>query len=259
LNSHLNRKVPCIIDEIPVINNDNTSNACKFCNKTYASKSNLTRHQKTCDIDKNTGAIMAMLLKNEETNKEILKRLDTPSTTSTQINYIDNRKNVYFNIKMSKFGEENLERIDSRQVSDIILHDHGNYVPQMIKIIHCNPDLPEFHNIYFDPINETIMIYDEAPDQNNTLTWQLRDVEEISMLLAQQAHRYYKSFPLIQNMVRGSLAEKTFLENFEKIGATKNQEWVTPESIEKNKQALTTMAKNPAFRREIMDLPIEMK
>jgi len=254
LNSHLSRKVSCIVDEVPIIEHGNKENRCKFCNKLYTTRSNLLRHQKKCDIDKNSGSIMALLLKNEEQNKEILRRLDEQAkNSSNHINIIDNRKTVYFNINMVKFGNENLDKIDSKQVSDIIIHDHDNYVPQMIKIIHCNPDLPEFHNIYYDPINETIMIYDEAPDRNNTLTWQLRDIEEISLLLAQQAHKYYKSYPLIQNVPKGSLAEKKFLENFEKVGNSKNAElWTTPESIEKNKKVLTTLAKNSNFRKEIM-------
>ncbi len=67
LNTHKNRKTPCIIREISY-DQLNSPTRCVHCNKTFSSKGNLKKHLQSCAI-KIKGIKIALI--NETVNKEI--------------------------------------------------------------------------------------------------------------------------------------------------------------------------------------------
>jgi hypothetical protein len=67
LNTHLNKKTPCIFDE----NNENGIK-CEFCTNSFSTKSSLNRHMDRCVVRKNP----ELLLKHIEHQKEIIQQKD---------------------------------------------------------------------------------------------------------------------------------------------------------------------------------------
>ena len=67
LNTHLNKKTPCISDE-----NNKDGIECEFCNNVYSTNSNLKRHYTRCVVRKNP----ELLLKHIEHQKEIIQQKD---------------------------------------------------------------------------------------------------------------------------------------------------------------------------------------
>ena len=70
LARHMKRKTPCAPEEVPVIIGENNENRCQFCNNTYSTKSNLKRHQQTCDKDNNMEVMVKLLLTKVDTMHE---------------------------------------------------------------------------------------------------------------------------------------------------------------------------------------------
>ena len=125
LARHKKRKTPCAPEEVPVIQEDNPDNRCQFCNNTYASKSNLKRHQKTCDKDKNMQVIMDLMVKKMDTmaeqNKLLVEKVDNMSKQliipdQTTINN-DNRQ---LNIQFVNFPIQDMSTIDMKEILRIV-------------------------------------------------------------------------------------------------------------------------------------------
>ena len=67
LNVHLNKKVPCILEE-----NNEDKIKCDFCNVGFASNSNLNKHLGRCVVRKNP----ELLLKHIEKQNKLLLQKD---------------------------------------------------------------------------------------------------------------------------------------------------------------------------------------
>ena len=67
LDKHLNRRVPCVNEEL-----DDNSIRCKFCNNKFATQSSLNRHLNTCVVRKTPD----LLIKQLEHKDEIIQQKD---------------------------------------------------------------------------------------------------------------------------------------------------------------------------------------
>ena len=136
---HINKKQPCgpgpkEIIKIPI------DIVCKYCNKLFATKEILSRHQKDSCKHKNA------IIKDEnkilrEKNKELERKLKEKPTTTIN--------NQTFNIYINNYEDTNMEKITDKIYNKIIRDSDEAYqiIPMLIKHIHCNPDIPENHNI----------------------------------------------------------------------------------------------------------------
>lgn len=139
LSKHLNRKFPCIQ------NVQQTSDLyCYICNKQFKHKSSLSRHISTCDGE-------CIIDKKFINNTYIDKRA---------INNTNNNLNVDGDVKVVKFGNENLSYI-SDDLFKQILGRGFRAVGALIEHSHFNKKHSENHNIYIANIrDEYIVIYD---------------------------------------------------------------------------------------------------
>ncbi len=131
---HINRKKICgsgvrELVEIPV------EIICEFCEKEFTIKSNLERHIKnTCkqkDIIKD--------IKIKELEKKIKELEKRPITINNIIN----------NIQVNNYENTSLDKLTDKIYNKIIKDADEPYqiIPRLIKHIHCNPSIPENHNI----------------------------------------------------------------------------------------------------------------
>jgi hypothetical protein len=135
VQNHINRKNKCTgSDKKAEIVELSIDIICEFCNKTYASMLNLTRHLKTCKVKKHN--------KDEEILKlkEKVKILEALNKKPTTIN--NNQININLAPWNSPALPENVEKYYNEALKKLFLA-----VPTIIKQIHFNKDHPENHNI----------------------------------------------------------------------------------------------------------------
>ena len=122
--------------------NNYNNHKCSFCSYIFTRKSSLIRHLKNrCKI-KNNIAINNVNITNN-------------------INMVNSNNRVINNtIKLVKFGEEDLNKI-SDKVYKMILNKGFQSVPELIKQIHFNDNIPENHNMYISNTrSNNINVYD---------------------------------------------------------------------------------------------------
>jgi len=137
---HINKKQSCgpgikEIIEIPI------EIKCEYCNKLFTTSLHLTRHQKN-----NCKAKIDIL---EEKNKKLERQLKEmekqlkEKSSATTIN--NNTINVYIN----NYENTSLDKITDKVYNEIINDSDEPYqiIPRFIKHLHCNPNIPENHNI----------------------------------------------------------------------------------------------------------------
>jgi hypothetical protein len=120
----------------------NKNNMCKKCNKQFSSYMSLYSHTK-----------------NKVCNK---KQVDATSVNNNTINNntINNNMKVDGDMKLVKFGNENLSYI-SDDLFKSILGRGFKSVEELVDHSHFHPDHPENHNIYIANIkNDYVVIYD---------------------------------------------------------------------------------------------------
>jgi hypothetical protein len=130
---HINKKRSCgpgikEIIEIPI------EITCEYCNKNFASTISLRYHSKNnCKFKDN--------IKDQEIKelKEKIKNLEKRQTVN----------NYGTMIMINNYENTSLEKLTDKIFAKIINDADEAYqiIPRLIKHIHCNPDIPENHNI----------------------------------------------------------------------------------------------------------------
>jgi hypothetical protein len=176
---------------------------CNDCNKTFAKKFNLDRHlDGRCKGNKNNKKILLLEKELSEQNKQILEQnkkieeltkiIETSiikknntensnnicnshnTTNNTQINAdkvdINNVQNN--EIKLVKFGEEDLKMIASEAAKYMTGYEGFR---NLIKDLHFNEDKPENHNVYI-PNNKIKKAY--AYDGRRWMLCNLNEIRE---------------------------------------------------------------------------------
>jgi hypothetical protein len=186
-NRHLNRKYPCKIVDIKYNNIDDISTdnikkqkniqklppklveitaklppktaktggklrkknnknfICEYCNSTFTRLDSLKRHKNyRCKIKKELIIHDNLLKKINKQNNEIIKlKCDTININS---NNIINSNNTT-NIKVLAFGKEDLTKLTD-EVLKRIFNKGFQSVPELIKFLHFNENIPENQNLY---------------------------------------------------------------------------------------------------------------
>jgi len=108
---------------------------CEYCDKNFASFTSLKFHQKNNCKHKNDIII--------EENKQLKEKIKELEQRPTTVNNITN------NIIINNYEDTNLEKLTDKVYNKIIKDSDEAYqiIPRLIKHIHCNPTIPENHNI----------------------------------------------------------------------------------------------------------------
>jgi hypothetical protein len=184
-NRHIGRKNKCksviqLIQNDPVIDPIVDEKTCMDCKKKFSNKSNLRKHindrcKKKINIKESKIEILEKKI--EELTSIVNVKTDNSITNSSKTsnkwilnsnsnnNIINNN-----NIKLLKFGEEDMEKI-TQEVLKYMSGYEGFY--KLIKDLHFDEEKPENHNIYISNSKlKNVCVYDGT-------RWLLRNLEEV--------------------------------------------------------------------------------
>jgi hypothetical protein len=174
LNRHINKKIPCGKEEKEKYDIDNRT--CPYCEVLYASVKGVGKHMKICMlrpseteelkqiiaqlsnklIDQNEKLNNKLNEQNEELKKEIKQLKDAKPITI-------NNNNIQNNIMITPFGKEDLSFLTVKDFTRIL--NKGCYsIPELLKLIHCNDDKPEYRNVYINNYKDEYMFTFDGRD-----------------------------------------------------------------------------------------------
>jgi uncharacterized C2H2 Zn-finger protein len=162
-NRHVYRKFQCEITP---------EFECSYCGKNFTRKYNMIRHMEICVIKKEKDEKMEELMKTLIEMKEELKnnREEINKLKEVPKQIINNTQNNY-NIKIVAYGKENIDRITEKEFKRI-LNRGMNSVPELVKKIHFDKNVPENHNVYISNLRDSyVLTYDGN-------TWRLANRDE---------------------------------------------------------------------------------
>ena len=145
---HMNRKFPCKI-------RGDVKFKCEFCDKIYTTKSNLNRHVNMCS-DKR------MIDMEERIKKEMKEEIEKLKEENKQLQIIQNNtqnNNITQNINIVAYGKEDIT-LTNKDFKSIMRRGMLS-VPDLIRKIHFNEQIPENHNVYISNLrNQYVLMYD---------------------------------------------------------------------------------------------------
>ena len=258
LQAHKNRKNPCVPNEIPVIKGDNEENRCQFCNKTYSNAYSLKRHQnESCDTNKNMQVLLKKIEEQEEKiallKENALLREQLSQQSQTIINNTMNiHQNNYVNVTICSFGSEDFNKLDASKVMQLLRGQVKDFMSKMIEYIHANPDHPERHNVFYDPVRKKAIVL--VPISDTEMSWQTRDFREVSDILTDKIKDHVA--PGNGPYFDLAMKDKDYDTSNNIINIAKHTNWKTDEFVQMNQHSLTTLTKNPSFMNQVKVLDL---
>lgn len=250
LKRHNGRKTPCAPETIPIIKGNNEENKCHLCGKTYTTSFNLRRHQKTCTVKDNPDMLKRLLeeqIKSNELMSKILKNGLGDQITINNNNITNvQQNNLYMNVTVVPFGNENYDKLDQTVVMNLVKNHAAEFIPKMIEYIHTNPDIPEYHNVFYDKELKFAIVY--RPVSDDTKSWVKEDIKEVSDQLTDKIQNHMH--PMQGPYFNIAMQEKdTDIANqIIKIANSPNLKVTT---FEKNKEVLSKLGESEQFMKII--------
>ena len=190
---------------------------CMYCGKVFTKKTNLTRHVKNyCRVLNNE---MSQLKEHneklEEKTKELEAKIEKLSNTIVNNANTINNKTVHGddktvnntthttnNITINSYGNESIGHLSNQYFKNLIGFPYSA-VPKLIKDIHCNPDVPQNHNLKKTNKKDKYIQYYDGND------WKLENKKKMLDNLVEM------TFTILENTVdREDTIEKKHLDRF---------------------------------------------
>ncbi len=173
-NSHIMRIYPCnpkteINDKSNNSKNlEENETQCKYCNKIFSRKDVCLRHEKSnC---KNKKIIECEKMK-EEIKQTVINNFQTVNNFNTINNYQQNNNYNNSNININPFGKEDTSFL-THTVMKNILKNPDSGIPQLIRLIHFNPEIPQNQNVKMQNKKEPYV------NVFNGQNWEVRDKDD---------------------------------------------------------------------------------
>ena len=213
--THLNRKFKCE----PVHNNISTDDllsticperdgnfSCEFCNKKFALKRYLSQHKQKCKkaSSHTNDAAESVTINNITNNNNNI----TNNITNVTNNNVTNVTNIVHNhIMLMPFGQEDLDFLFEdkfKQIMKKCIADPMKGVQHIIKLVHFNPQKPEYQNICIPNISRShALCYDGQG-------WVISDKDEMMKKLVDGCANTMYTFVNENNAILSQRALDTF-------------------------------------------------
>ena len=158
LMKHLNRKNPCI----KIIK----ETTCELCNKTFKCPKSIYRHKKVCNL---TSVIKD--LKNEIASLKSSHPIS--STITTNSHNINSNNTINQNNIICNFGSESMDKLTFEEKRQILL-SAGRAHLEYLDLVHFNPRIPEFNNLFLTNLKSGIC---KISDKNKIKTTDYKTIE----------------------------------------------------------------------------------
>ena len=259
LQKHLDRVTSCVLEEIPIIDSSKNEYKCQYCGKVLANAYNLKRHQKICDKESNMMQMMKILIERDKQRDEreqrlmdILEKNGLNPTINNNNNVTNNvnlqQQNIYMNVTICSFGNEDLSKLDAKKVMELLKHHAKDFVSKMIEHVHANPELPEYHNVFYDSQKEKAIVFTKISDSEQS--WRMRDIRDVSEVLTNKIKEHIK--PGTGPYFDMAMKTKDY-DIANNISQIRDNKWDDDEVIDKNKGVLTKVKNNNGFS-ELIDV-----
>ena len=189
------------------LTNSNNENDCMFCGKSFKRKDNLKRHMESyCKIvksqidelesekskwedEKLELVIKTVELENkvDQLNQDLINKPQSIITNTTQTN-IDNSDNSKKTININSYGNESIDHLTKSYCKSLIGLPY-TAVSKLIKDIHCNPKVPENHNLRKRNKKDKFIEYFDGNE------WKVEDKKK------QLDHLVDMTFTILENIV----------------------------------------------------------
>jgi uncharacterized C2H2 Zn-finger protein len=163
---HINKKIPCGKEE-----KDQyliQKRTCEFCEVLYADNCSVKKHMKICPLRPNETEKLEQIIAqlsnqiSEQNNK--LNDFMSQQIKSPTVQNIQNIQNIIQNnIVVTAFGKEDLSFLTKKDYTRIL--NKGCYsIPELLKLIHCNDNRPEYRNVYIKNYKDEYMFTFDGKD-----------------------------------------------------------------------------------------------
>lgn len=251
LTRHKNRITACVIEEIPVVSITNEENMCNLCGRTFSTSSNLKRHKKTvCNATvspQRFEQLMNIVEQQQQTIQTLMANggILPSAVTNNVTNNIQN--NLYMNVTFCSFGNEDLSKLDTSKVMNLLRGQVKDFMSKMIEYIHASSDHPEYHNVFYDPVRKKAIVLVSISETE--LSWQTRDFREVSDILTDRLRDHVApgNGPYFDLAMR----DKDYDTSNNIINIAKHINWKTDESVEMNQNSLSKLSGDPNFVKNV--------
>jgi hypothetical protein len=158
---HINRKTSCVKEEYDQQKKE--ERMCPYCTEEYARLYTLKIHMQKCKKKPSeTEELKQIIAKlNEKMDKQYDELKDMKSKMSNPV--INNTINLQQNITITPYGKEDLTFLTLKDYAKIF--KKGCYsIPEIIRLIHCNEDKPEYMNVYIKNFKDDYMFTFDGKD-----------------------------------------------------------------------------------------------
>jgi len=217
ITRHIKKKQSCgpgikEIIEIP------TKFECEYCKKPLATFYGLLRHKKLYCKQKEK-IIEAKIKEQEKKIKEQekkIKELEKINDKPTTVNITNNINKVIYN-NINNYNNTSLDKLTDKVYDKIIKDADEPYqiIPRLIKYIHCNPDIPENHNIRIsnrNKHNKYLEVYRnnhwEIEDRKAEISNLINDKENLSDWIDEKGDKYPEALEKVNDYLEQKYDEE---------------------------------------------------
>jgi len=152
---HINKKIPCGKEEKETYLIEKRT--CEYCKILYSDTQSASRHMKICSRRPNENEELKQII------AQLSNKIDDMSQQMKETKPITINNNIQNNIIVTPFGKEDLSFLTVKDYTRIL--NKGCYsIPELLKLIHCNDNKPEYRNVYIKNFKDEYMFTFDGKD-----------------------------------------------------------------------------------------------
>lgn len=179
-----------------------------------------------------------------EMQQQLISHGIPPVTNNITVN------NLYMNVTFCSFGNEDLTKLDTTKVMNLLRGQVKDFMSKMIEYIHTSSDHPEYHNVFYDPERKKAIVL--VPISDTEMSWQTRDFREVSDVITDRIRNHVA--PGNGPYFDLAMKDRDYDTSNNIINIAKHINWKTDESVNMNQTSLSKLASDPNFVKNVKEI-----